>query len=218
MRMAAEEMAVFWVGTALFGIATLVFALLGRLGRSNKIFANSNFLVSFITTVSYTVMAMGIAITVAPNGQPIYWTRWLFYIASCGILTYEISVIVRKPSEEVFEVPFLTGMTMFCGFLASFLVGVERWWFFVFSSAAYVSLLYVLFCSRSRSAADSGRIMWFVSVTWSLFPLVWVLAPTGFNVFTTFVESILYLALDILTKIAFGLYAILRQTEENVTG
>jgi sensory rhodopsin len=48
--------------------------------------------------------------------------------------------------------------------------------------------------------------MWFVMVTWSLFPVVWVLAPTGLGVFTTFVEAILYLALDFITKIAFGLY------------
>ncbi|UCH32841.1 MAG: bacteriorhodopsin, partial [Candidatus Bathyarchaeota archaeon] len=43
------------------------------------------------------------------------------------------------------------------------------------------------------------------------FPVVWVLAPTGLGVFTTFVEAILYLALDFITKIAFGLYISSRQ-------
>jgi len=59
--------------------------------------------------------------------------------------------------------------------------------------------------------------MWFVSVTWSLFPLVRVLAPTGFTVFPNFVEFILCLVLDVSTKIVFGLYTTLRQTEEKVT-
>jgi bacteriorhodopsin len=41
--------------------------------------------------------------------------------------------------------------------------------------------------------------------------VVWVLAPTGLGVFTTFVEAILYLALDFITKIAFGLYITTQQ-------
>jgi sensory rhodopsin len=48
--------------------------------------------------------------------------------------------------------------------------------------------------------------MWFVMITWSLFPAVWVLAPTGFGFLEVNIVAILYLALDLVTKIAFGIY------------
>jgi bacteriorhodopsin len=48
--------------------------------------------------------------------------------------------------------------------------------------------------------------MWFVTITWSLFPLIWLLALTGFGFITTLVEAGLYSILDFITKIAFGVY------------
>jgi sensory rhodopsin len=78
----------------------------------------------------------------------------------------------------------------------------------VLIEAAYLGMLYTLFLKRSE-AGNSG-FEWFVLVTWSAFPLVWVLAPTGFGVVTTYTEAILYGALDLLTKIFFGTYLIYR--------
>jgi sensory rhodopsin len=100
---------------------------------------------------------------------------------------------------------------MFCGFLASLVITVDRWWFFALSTGAYIGMLYTLF-GQSVSNKNSARLVWFVTVTWSLFPVVWVLAPTGFGVFTTIVEAVLYLALDFVTKIAFGYYVTVRYT------
>jgi len=67
-------------------------------------------------------------------------------------------------------------------------------------------MLYTLFGQLEESSVSISSIMWFVMVTWSLFPLVWVLAPTGLGVFATSIEAILYLVLDLITKIAFGVY------------
>ncbi len=156
-------------------------------------------------------MALALGTAVAENGQPIYWTRWLFYIASCSILTLDIAFIAQKPASKKVEVALFTGLTMFCGFLASMIVTADRWWFFALSSAAYISMLYTLFRRLGDARVNVAFIMWFVMVTWSLFPVVWVLAPTGLGVFTTLVEAILYFVLDCTTKIAFGLYVSTQQ-------
>ncbi|UCE95341.1 MAG: bacteriorhodopsin [Candidatus Bathyarchaeota archaeon] len=100
---------------------------------------------------------------------------------------------------------------MLCGFLASIIVTIDRWWFFALSPAAYIAMLYTLFKPLGDESVDVTSIMWFVMLTWSLFPVIWVLAPTGLGVFTTLVEAILYLALDFLTKIAFGIYILTRR-------
>ncbi|MBT8171663.1 bacteriorhodopsin, partial [Candidatus Bathyarchaeota archaeon] len=137
---------------------------------------------------------------------PIYWTRWLFYMGSCSILTLDIAFIARIPDSRKVEVALFTGITMFCGFLASFIILEDRWWFFGLSSAAYLGMLYTLFKRYDRSSTSISPIMWFVMVTWSLFPLIWVLAPTGIGFFAADIEAILYLILDFITKIAFGVY------------
>lgn len=206
-----EEAIVFWVGAAIFGFTSLMFAALEKRGHGDEMVFGSNIFVSFITTISYVVMALALGTTVAENGQPIYWTRWLFYIASCSILTLDIAFIARKPASKKVEVALFTGLTMFCGFLASIIVTTDRWWFFALSTAAYFGVLYTLSKRLGDESVNVTSIMWFVMVTWSLFPVVWVLAPTGFGVLTTFVEAILYLALDLITKVAFGLYISARQ-------
>jgi bacteriorhodopsin len=67
-------------------------------------------------------------------------------------------------------------------------------------------MLYTLFKRTHENKTNISSIAWFVLVTWSLFPLVWVLAPTGFGIIAVDIEAILYLALDLVTKIGFGIY------------
>ena len=200
-----EETIVFWIGALLFGISSLMFVVLENRNSSRKQMFSSHVFVSFLTTTSYIVMALTLATATAETGQPIYWTRWLFYAASCSILTLDIATIAKKPNETKAEVTALTSLTMFCGFLASIIVTVDRWWFFGLSTAAYLGMLFTLF-KTSDAGSNISSIKWFVLVTWSLFPVVWILAPTGFATINVDIEAILYLLLDIVTKIGFGVY------------
>ena len=104
-----------------------------------------------------------------------------------------------------------TSYISFCGYLASIILTEYRWLFFGLSTAAYLGMIYVLFSKSSDDGPKMSSIMWFVLFTWSLFPIVWVLAPTGFTIIAVDVTAILYLALDILTKIAFGIYITTRK-------
>jgi sensory rhodopsin len=201
-----EESIVFWIGALIFGFSSLMFAVLENRSSSRQFLFSSNVFVSFFTTISYVVMALALATVSAENGQPVYWTRWLFYIGSCSILTLDMATIAEKPNVKKAEISLFTALTMFCGFLASVISSVDRWWFFGLSTAAYIGMLFTLFKPTRDGGSSGSSVMWFVIVTWSLFPLVWVLAPTGFGVIAIDLEAILYLALDIVTKIAFGIY------------
>lgn len=201
-----EESLVFWIGALLFGISSVMFVVLENRNSSRKQMFNSHVFVSFFTTISYVVMALALATVTAENGQPIYWTRWLFYVASCSILTLDIAFIAKKPNSKKAEVAVFTALTMFCGFLASIIVTVDRWWFFGLSTAAYIAMLFALFKPSSNGESNVSSIKWFVLLTWSLFPVVWVLAPTGFGILEVDIVTILYLILDFITKISFGVY------------
>ena len=201
-----EESIVFWIGALVFSVSSLMFAFLeNRSGHRQNMFS-SHIFVSFFTTISYFVMALSLATVPAGNGEPIYWTRWLFYIGSCSILTLDIAAITKKPNMKKAEVAVFTALTMLCGFLASIITTADRWWFFGLSTAAYIGMLYILFKSSDESSSNISSIMWFVISTWSLFPVVWILASTGLGILAVDIEAILYLALDLVTKIGFGIY------------
>ncbi|MFX0096671.1 MAG: bacteriorhodopsin [Candidatus Hodarchaeota archaeon] len=206
--MAGEETLVFWLGSAGFGIATVIFASIGLKKQTAGI--NAELFVSFITSISYVVMALGLAIVIAPNGDPIYWSRWLFYIGSCSILTTDVALLKGESSRKIAEIGLYTGLTMLAGFLASYVTTPEKWWFFGLSSIAYIAMLFELNRGELAKKASMPKILAFVTLTWSLFPVVWVLSPTGFGVINIFVEAILYGVLDLVTKIIFGLYLIFK--------
>ncbi|MCW4054139.1 MAG: microbial rhodopsin family protein [Candidatus Bathyarchaeota archaeon] len=201
-----EESLVFWIGALIFVLSSLMFAFLENRSSHRQNMFSSHVFVSFFTAISYFVMALALATVLAENGQPIYWTRWLFYIGSCSILTLDLAVIAKKTNVKKAEVAVFTALTMFCGFLASIIITVDRWWFFGLSTAAYIGMLYTLFKPSDEDSSNISSLMWFVFLTWSLFPVVWVLAPTGFGILAVDIEAILYLALDFVTKIGFGIY------------
>jgi sensory rhodopsin len=201
--MAGEEI-IYFAGAAWFGIATIIFGMLNA--RKESPAFNVELFVSFFTSISYIVMALGLATVTAPNSELIYWSRWLFYIGSCTLLTADIAHLKGLPKSKVAEVGIYTAVTMFAGFLASYVTTIDKWWFFAFSSIAYIAMLYELNRGQRDNIPQMPKILVFVTITWSLFPLVWILAPTGLALFDTFIEAILYLGLDLITKSAFGLY------------
>ncbi|MFW9832168.1 MAG: bacteriorhodopsin [Candidatus Thorarchaeota archaeon] len=208
--MAGEELLVFWIMAAIFGIATVMFTLLSFRSTAHEFLSFVDILVAFITTISYVLMALGFAVVTSGYGEPIYWSRWLFYMGSCSLLTISVGIILKKTQPVTLaKIPILTMLVMFCGFLAAFITSLERWWFFVFSSIAYLALLITLFKEVPNEGTNS-QLIWFITIFWSLFPLVFILAPTGFGLITTFVAVILYAVLDVITKIIYGLIILFR--------
>jgi sensory rhodopsin len=208
--MALEELLVFWIMAAVFGLATVMFTILSLRSGAHEFHSFAEILVTFITTISYVIMALGFAVVTAANGQSIYWSRWLFYMASCSFLTVSVAMVIKQTKPvTLMKIPILTMLVMFLGFLAAFFTGIERWWFFAFSSIAYIALLITLFRGIPREGMNS-QLIWFVIIFWSLFPAVFILAPTGFGLISTFIAVILYAALDVITKIIYGLVILFR--------
>jgi bacteriorhodopsin len=211
--LAGEELLVFWIMAAVFGIATVMFTSFSFRSGAHEFFSFVDILVAFITTISYVLMALGFLVVTSSFGEPIYWSRWLFYMGSCSLLTVSVAVILKQIQPlNLVKIPVLTMLVMFCGFLAAFITSIERWWFFVFSSIAYLALLITLFKGVPRGGMNS-RLMWFIIIFWSLFPLVFILAPTGFGLITTLIAVIFYAALDVITKIIYGLILLFRVKE-----
>jgi bacteriorhodopsin len=191
----SNETMIMQAGALLFAISTIYFFV-------DKKKFSTEFFISFITTTSYSLMSIGIATTTALNGETIYWSRWLFYMIACSMLMYDTAKILKIPDKEYPWMVLLTWLTMFNGFLASYVVTSEKWIFYILSSAAFAGLLYKVV--NGEENPDFRSLKPFVLIGWTLFPVVFLLAPTGFGVFNTATSEAGYLLLDFATKIVFG--------------
>jgi bacteriorhodopsin len=189
---------VFLAGLVIFALSSAYFFVAGR----GKTGLNSAFLVSFITLISYVLMWQGNLTAVSRAGQPIYWTRWLFYGLSCTLLMVEIARLKKIAGGGLVQLLYLTAIVMLTGFLAARDVSVIRWVHFIISSIAYVLLV-----SRVLAAEEAGSewVNSYIFFGWTVFPIVFFFAPTGLGLIGAAVANLLYLLLDIYTKIVFNI-------------
>jgi sensory rhodopsin len=186
---------VLLVGMLSFAGSSAYFYVVGRKGGFN-----SAFLVSFITLISYVLMWQGNLTVVTEAGQPIFWTRWIFYALSCTLLMVEIARLKEIQGESLVQLLYLTAIVMVTGFLAARDVTSVRWIHFVISSVAYILLVI-----KVLSVKDSGSkwVSSYIFFGWTVFPIVFLIAPTGLGLIGAAVTNLLYLLLDIFTKIVF---------------
>ena len=190
---------VFLAGLLIFAVSSTYFYLAGR--KRNGL--DSAFLVSFVTLISYVLMWQGDHTVVTEAGQPIFWTRWLFYALSCTLLMVEIARLKKIQGEELVQLLYLTAIVMFTGFLAARDLTAIRWVHFVISSVAYILLVVKVLSIKN---AGSQWVSGYIFFGWTVFPVVFLLAPTGLGLIGAAVTNLLYLLLDIYTKIVFNIH------------
>ena len=124
-------------------------------------------------------------------------------MVACSLLMYDTAKVLGIPDGEYPKMAILTWLTMFNGFLSSYIVTTSRYIFFILGSAAFAGLLYIVI--RGEDNPGFRSLKPFVLVGWTLFPAVFLLAPTGIGVLETSLAEAGYLLLDVATKIVFGI-------------
>jgi sensory rhodopsin len=189
---------VFMAGLVVFAISSGYFCFAGR----NKHNLNTAFLVSFVTLISCVLTWQGSLTVVTQAGQSVYWTRWLFYGLSCTLLTVEIGQLKEIKGGRLVQLVYLTAMVMFTGFLAARDLTAVRWMHFAISSVAYVLLVIQVL---SVKTPGTQWVRSYVLFGWTVFPIVFLIAPTGLGLVGAAVANLLCLVLDVYTKIVFNI-------------
>jgi len=187
---------VFLVGIGLFTLASTYFLF------AHKKAFNSAFLVSFITIISYTLMLEGSLASVGAEGGAVYATRWLFYGLSCTLLMYEIAKFLKKSKEETIFLLYLTAIVMATGAASAYFDGLYMLGFFALSTVAYVMLMYPLLTAVSPHTSAVSK---YILLGWTGFPVAFLLAPDGYGLISAATAAVLYLLLDVFTKVFFYL-------------
>lgn len=185
---------ILFLGIGIFSLSSLYFLV-----TEKKPF-NTAFFVSFITIISYVLMLEGSLTEVAWTTESIYYSRWFFYGLSCTLLAYVIAQALGKSLAETVQLLYLTAIVMVTGGLGALFTGSWMLAFFALGTIAYIMMIYPILTS---TAPAKKVIAPYILLGWTVFPMVFLLAPEGYGLITNVVAGSIYLALDVLTKIIF---------------
>jgi len=192
----------FNINSILFSgfLLMVLFSLLFFCARYKNHKFNLAFLVAAITSFSYLLMLKGFFVTEF-YGQ-IYYTRWIFYAASCSLLLVSIVDYLKIDKKKLLLLVPINVLVMLTGTVSAAATDHYKWAFFFLSSLFYIFLLLLLF-EDYQNNKQYKKILLYIVLGWNMFPVVFLLAPEGFGLICSLKAAVSYLILDVFTKIVF---------------
>jgi len=207
------------LGTALMGAGTLYFMMraMGVEDPSAKKFYAITTLIPAIAFTMYLSMLLGFGLTTVPFGgeeHPIYWARYADWLFTTPLLLLDLALLVDADRGTILALVGADGIMIGTGLIGA-LTRVYQfrfvWW--AVSTAAMLYILYVLFFGFTRKAdamredvASTFRVLRNVTIVlWSVYPVLWLVGTEGAGLVPLYVETLLFMILDVSAKVGFGL-------------
>jgi len=156
--------------------------------------------VCLIASLAYLTMATGHGYVVKCNGRQFYYARYVDWAITTPLMLWDLVTFGTANSTSTsgsvnLTRVFLVVMDVFmivAGLIGELIDGGERWAFFGFSMLAFIPIMWFLCklenddgvcCGAAANLTPEGklfqRILMITIITWSIYPIVWILATTG---------------------------------------
>jgi bacteriorhodopsin len=207
------------LGTALMGLGTLYFMVraMGVTDPDAKKFYAITTLIPAIAFTMYLAMLLGFGLTMVPfagEEHPIYWARYADWLFTTPLLLLDLALLVDADRGTILGLVGADGIMIGTGLVGALTRTYEYrfiWW--AISTAAMLYILYVLFFGFSQKAAEMSDdtastftiLRNLTIVLWSAYPVVWLVGSEGVGAVPLFVETLLFMILDVSAKVGFGL-------------
>jgi sensory rhodopsin len=206
----------FWVGAVGMAIGT-TFPLGDYLrnpshGRYDAVLAG----VTGFAAVAYVLMALGIA-TYEVGGETIYIARYADWLVTTPLLVLYLGMLAETRLRTVLALLALDVLVIGAGVGAALTPTVEKWVLYAVGCVAFLGLLYGLLRTLPASFGEEPdprveatftTLRNLTVVLWTLYPVVWLLAPTGIGILQPEMEAIVVVYLDFISKVGFVAFAV----------
>lgn len=229
MATPGSEATWLWIGTIGMILGTVYFGVRGRgsADPEQQSYYIITTLIPAIAATAYLAMATGWGVISMPlsgtGGVNIYWARYADWLLTTPLLIIDLTLVAGARKETIYRL-LVIDIIMILGGLAGSIMqqgAVVRIACWAVSTAAFIVLLYYLLGelserARNRSTATGTVFKRLRNITlglWALYPIVWILGTGGgFGIITITTEIMLYVMLDIGTKVGFG--AVLLESQD----
>jgi len=173
-------------------------------------------LVTLIATVAYGLMALGLGEVAVGGGRTVFVPRYVDWLLTTPLHVLFIAVIAGADRRTTVAAVGLQAATIALGFVGAVVGTPLKELFFLAGSAAFVGVVYLLVgtaadAADERSVATAGlyrKLRNFVIVLWLVYPVIWLLAPTGYGLMDAETSSLVITYIDVVAKVGFGLIAL----------
>ncbi|MFT4945892.1 MAG: sensory rhodopsin [Natronomonas sp.] len=205
-----------WFAVGAFGmvLGTALFAGgLVRADTSVRKYYATLAAISGIAAAAYVAMTLGIG-SVSVDGRTVFVPRYIDWLLTTPLLLLYLAMLVDAGRALIGKVVAVNVVVILGGFGAALLPGVERFALFVVAGLAYLALAALLIGPLTSRADGQATEALFRSlrnltvVLWSIYPIIWLLSPSGFGLLTVLTNVLLVVYLDLVTKVGFGLIAL----------
>ncbi|GAB3703069.1 G protein-coupled receptor family protein [Halorubrum pallidum] len=171
--------------------------------------------VTGVAALAYLAMALGVGVVSTPAGD-LEIVRYADWLVTTPLLLLYLGLLARPSRAVLAGLIGVDVVIIAAGIAASATTGTLSWALFAVGGVAYLALVYGLLVAlpRSASAADDrvravfGTLRNITVVLWTLYPVVWALAPTGLELLTPATEMLVFVYLDVVSKVGFVVVAV----------
>lgn len=199
-----------WVGLAGMTAGTLPSAYRFLIGSETRDLTAVLTGITGIASVAYLLMAMGYGF-VSIGGTEIEVVRYIDWLLTTPLMVLYLGLLARSGKRVLGALIAVDAVVVLAGIAATATGGVTRYVLFGLGVAAYVGLVWLLMVTLPRRASfDSSRVSGTFTtlrnltvIVWTLYPVVWLLAPTGTGLLLPETEALVLTYLDIVSKVGF---------------
>lgn len=179
--------------------------------KKRKFFFTNTFIVG-VSALAYFAMLSDQGWTAIAGCRQFFYARYVDWIVSNSLIILNLGFVGDVDLVTIAAVIGADiGMTV-CAYMGAIsVVPTVKWFWFLFSLALFVPVLYALAKSFRETALHTGsevvvdlyaKISWLIIVAWCFYPVVWLFSE-GFASFSVSFEVIAYAILDIVVKCVF---------------
>jgi bacteriorhodopsin len=174
-------------------------------------------LIPGIAAASYLSMFFGFGLTEVEllNGRvvDVYWARYADWLFTTPLLLLDIGLLAGASREDLGALIGLDAFMIVTGLVATLSkVIVARYAFWTISTIAMLFILYYLVSvlgEASAGTSDEAQATFttlrnIILVSWSLYPIAWLVGTEGLNLLGLYGETLIFMILDLFAKVGFG--------------
>ncbi|GAB7091747.1 sensory rhodopsin II [Halorubrum luteum] len=170
--------------------------------------------VTGFAALAYLAMALEIG-NVSTEGGLLPVARYVDWLVTTPLILLYLGLLARPPRRVLAGLIGADVVIIIGGVVAVATTGTLSWVAFGIGVATYGLLVYGLLVTLPESVsvetdrvrAVFGTLRNITVVLWTLYPVVWLVAPTGFGLITVSTEMLVFVYLDIVAKVGFVVVA-----------
>ena len=213
------------VGAVVLALGTIPSAYFAVRDEQNRKYYGVLAAITGIATVAYALTAFGVG-SIPVDGATFYTPLYVDWLLTTPLLILYLTMLC-KPGKQLYAL--LIGLDVALiglGIAAIFTSGVLSLTLFGLGGVAYLGLAYLLVTDLPDQASFASERVGIVFaklrnvtvVLWTMYPVVWLLAPVGFGLLEPGVEMMVIVYLDIITKVGFAMLALMgRDALDDIT-